>query len=221
MDIIIGAIASFFGLFLENTSFVNGLPTAFMKPLSGSGARGLMLESFQHFGVDSFIGKLTSTLQGATDTTFYIIAVYFGSVSIRKTRYAITAGLIADFAGIVSAIFIAYLFFGNTVNKISNEQLTNKFANAVYANNLIEIVPHMNSSIYLIDQQMDTLATNTIEFVAAFNSLENYKLKWSKQLSEKEYLLKFQNEKESKSYKLEFKNGEIQKAEYLGFFKYD
>ena len=79
----------------------------------------------------------------------------------------------------------------------------------------------MNSSIYLIDQQMDTLATNTIEFVAAFNSLENYKLKWSKQLSEKEYLLKFQNEKDSKSYKLEFKNGEIQKAEYLGFFKYD
>jgi len=92
--------------------FVGALPTALMKPLSGSGARGMMVDAMNQHGADSFIGRLSCVFQGATDTTFYIIAVYFGSVSIRKTRYAVTAGLIADFAGVVAAIFIAYLFFG-------------------------------------------------------------------------------------------------------------
>ena len=221
MDLFIGAIASFFSLFLENTEFVNGLPTAFMKPLSGSGARGLMLESFQHYGVDSFVGKLTSTLQGATDTTFYIIAVYFGSVSIRKTRYAITAGLIADFAGIISAIFIAYLFFGNTANKISNQELTDKFAYAVTSNNMGEIKPYLNEDAFLLDMQLDTIASNSIEFIETFNSINNYKLEWSKEMNKNEYLLKFNNNIEDKRYKLFIKNGAIEKAEFLGFFKYE
>ncbi len=91
--------------------FVKALPTALMKPLSGSGARGMMIDTMQTYGVDSFAGRLACTFQGATDTTLYIIAVYFGSVNIRKTRYAITCGLFADFIGIVSAIFISYLFF--------------------------------------------------------------------------------------------------------------
>ncbi len=95
-----------------NTDFVDALPTALMKPLSGSGARGMMVETMKTFGADSFAGRLASIFQGATDTTFYVIAVYFGSVGIRKTRYAVTAGLIADFAGILAAIVIAYLFFG-------------------------------------------------------------------------------------------------------------
>jgi spore maturation protein SpmA len=94
-----------------NTDFVPALPTAFMKPLSGGGARGVMIETMNTYGVDSFAGRLACTFQGATDTTFYIIAVYFGSVSVKNTRYAVTAGLIADFAGILAAIFIAYLFF--------------------------------------------------------------------------------------------------------------
>ncbi len=94
-----------------NTSFVDALPTAFMKPLSGSGARGMMIESFETFGVDSFVAKIASTVQGATDTTFYIIAVYFGSVGIKNTRHAIGCGLIADFAGIIASIIIGYLFF--------------------------------------------------------------------------------------------------------------
>ena len=94
-----------------DTNFVDALPTAFMKPLSGSGARGLMVDTMKNFGADSFAGRLACTFQGATDTTFYIIAVYFGSVGISKTRYAVTAGLIADLAGIIAAIFIAYLFF--------------------------------------------------------------------------------------------------------------
>ncbi len=111
MDFIIDSIGQFFAFFGVNTDFVPALPTAFMKPLSGSGARGMMLETMTNYGVDSFAGRLAATLQGATDTTFYIIAVYFGSVGIRKTRYAVTCGLLADLAGIIAAIFIAYLFF--------------------------------------------------------------------------------------------------------------
>lgn len=94
-----------------NTDFVPALPTALMKPLSGSGARGMMIETMTTYGADSFAGRLSSVFQGATDTTFYIIAVYFGSVGIKKTRYAVTCGLIADLAGIIAAIAIAYLFF--------------------------------------------------------------------------------------------------------------
>jgi len=111
MDLVIEG-ARRFCLFLGvNSDFVEALPTALMKPLSGSGARGMMVDAMQTHGADSFVGKLASTLQGATDTTFYIIAVYFGAVGIKNTRYAVTCGLIADFAGIIAAIAIAYLFF--------------------------------------------------------------------------------------------------------------
>lgn len=112
MDYLVDGVGAFFAFLGVNTDFVAALPTAFMKPLSGGGARGVMIETMTTYGVDSFAGRLAATFQGATDTTFYILAVYFGSVSIKNTRYAVTAGLIADFAGIVAAIFIAYLFFG-------------------------------------------------------------------------------------------------------------
>ncbi len=95
-----------------NADFTDALPTALMKPLSGTGARGMMLDTMKTFGADSFAGRLSCIFQGACDTTFYIVAVYFGAVGIKKTRYAITCGLIADVAGIVAAIFVAYLFFG-------------------------------------------------------------------------------------------------------------
>jgi len=95
-----------------DTRFVDGLPTAFMKPLTGGGARAAMVESWVNHGVDSFVGHLTSILQGSTETTFYVLAVYFGSVGIKKTRYAATAGIIADLAGIIMAILVTYLFFG-------------------------------------------------------------------------------------------------------------
>jgi spore maturation protein SpmA/spore maturation protein SpmB len=94
-----------------NTDFVPALPTALMKPLSGSGARGMMVETMATHGADSFAGRLSSIFQGSTETTFYVIAVYFGSVGIIHTRYAVACGLIADFCGIVAAIFIAYMFF--------------------------------------------------------------------------------------------------------------
>lgn len=95
-----------------NTDFVGALPTAFMKPLSGSGARGLMLEAMKNYGPDSFVGRLSCIFQGSTDTTFYILAVYFGSVSIKYTRHAVACGLLADLAGVIAAIVIAYVFFG-------------------------------------------------------------------------------------------------------------
>ncbi|MFA8298691.1 MAG: nucleoside recognition domain-containing protein [Hyphomicrobiales bacterium] len=95
-----------------DAEWVKALPTAIMKPLSGSGARGLMVDTMNTYGADSFAGRLSSMMQGATDTTFYILAVYFGSVGIRKTRYAVGCGLLADLAGIIAAIIIAYIFFG-------------------------------------------------------------------------------------------------------------
>jgi len=94
-----------------NTDFTPALPTALMKPLSGSGARGMMVDAMNTYGADSFVGRVASTVQGATDTTFYILAVYFGAVGIKNTRYAVVCGLIADFVGIIAAIFMAYLFF--------------------------------------------------------------------------------------------------------------
>lgn len=109
LDLICDGLAWCFQAIGVDTEFVPALPTALMKPLSGSGARGMMIDAMNTFGADSFAGKLACIFQGSTDTTFYIIAVYFGSVGIRKTRHAISCGLIADFAGIVAAILIAYL----------------------------------------------------------------------------------------------------------------
>lgn len=95
-----------------NSDFVGALPTALMKPLSGSGARGLMVDAMNAYGADSFVGRLACVFQGSTDTTFYILAVYFGSVGVVRTRHAVPCGLLADLAGVIAAIFICYLFFG-------------------------------------------------------------------------------------------------------------
>lgn len=111
MDMLIDGIKTVATLTGSNTEWVDALPTALMKPLSGSGARGMMVEAMQKFGPDSFVGRLSCIFQGSTDTTFYILAVYFGSVNIRHTRHAVGCGLLADLAGIIAAIFICYLFF--------------------------------------------------------------------------------------------------------------
>lgn len=111
MDFMISGIGKFVAFLGVDTQFIDALPTALMKPLSGSGSRGLMIDAMNTHGADSFVGRLASTVQGATDTTFYVIAVYFGSVGIKNTRHAVGCGLIADFAGIVAAILLGYLFF--------------------------------------------------------------------------------------------------------------
>lgn len=111
MDYLTQGIASLVEMCGLNSDFVGALPTALMKPLSGSGARGLMVDAMSTYGADSFVGRLACIFQGSTDTTFYILAVYFGSVGVAKTRHAVPCGLLADFAGILAAIFVCYLFF--------------------------------------------------------------------------------------------------------------
>ncbi len=111
MDYLVNGIGYLVGAMGLNTDFVPALPTAFMKPLSGSGAKAMMLDAMKDGNADTFVGRLSCVFQGAADTTFYIVALYFGSVGVKKTRYAVTAGLIADLAGVVAAIFISYLFF--------------------------------------------------------------------------------------------------------------
>ena len=112
LDVIVSGLGSIFAAIGLDTRFVPALPTAIMKPLSGSGARGMMVDAMNTYGADSFVGRLAGVMQGTSDTTFYILALYFGSVGIRKTRHAVACGLLADLSGIIAAIFIAYIFFG-------------------------------------------------------------------------------------------------------------
>lgn len=113
MDFLIEGVRSAVGAVGLDTKFVGALPTMLMKPLSGSGARGMMLDAMHTYGADSFVGRLSSIVQGAADTTFYVVALYYGSVGIRNTRYTVTCALLADLAGALAAIGLAYLFFGN------------------------------------------------------------------------------------------------------------
>lgn len=112
MDFLMEGLRDLVAMTGMDTRWVDGMPTALMKPLSGSGARGMMIDAMQTFGADSFAGRLSSVLQGATDTTFYIVAVYYGAVNIKNSRYTVPYALLADLAGIIAAIFVAYLFFG-------------------------------------------------------------------------------------------------------------
>ena len=111
MDLLVQGIGAVVGWFGVDTSFVGALPTALMKSLSGSGANGLMIDAMNQYGADSFVGRMSCVVRGASDTTFYILAVYFGSVGVTRTRNAVTCGLLADLSGIVAGIFISYLFF--------------------------------------------------------------------------------------------------------------
>ncbi|MFN8573154.1 MAG: nucleoside recognition domain-containing protein [Gemmatimonadaceae bacterium] len=112
LDYLVTGIGNVFSALGLRTEFIPSLPTALMKPLSGSGARGMMVDAMKTYGADSFVGRLACVFQGATDTTFYILALYFGSVGVRKTRHAVATGLIADLAGVVAGIIISYIFFG-------------------------------------------------------------------------------------------------------------
>ena len=111
MDLLVDGIRWLVSLLGINTDFIEALPTALMKPLSGAGARGIMIDTMSTYGADSFVGRLSCIFQGSTDTTFYVLAVYFGSVGVRYTRHAVACGLLADLAGVVAAILISYLFF--------------------------------------------------------------------------------------------------------------
>ena len=112
-DVIINGMKHFFALFGGDTRFVEGLPTALVRPLSASGARGMMVSTMTTYGADSFAGRLASIMQGSSDSTFYVVAVYFGAVGIKNTRYSIGSMLLADLVGIITSIILAYLFFGS------------------------------------------------------------------------------------------------------------
>ena len=112
MNLLVGGIRNVVEATCINAQGVDAMPTALMKPLSGSGARGMMVDAMTNYGADSFVGRLACIFQGSTDTTFYILAVYFGSVGIKNTRHAVSCGLLADLAGIIAAILICYMFFG-------------------------------------------------------------------------------------------------------------
>ncbi len=214
LDYMIDGIRWMFSLFLKDTRFVEGLPTAFMKPLSGTGARGMMLDAFDTYGVDSFIGRLTATLQGATDTTFYIIAVYFGAVGIKKTRYAVKAGLLADLAGIITAIIVAYIFFGgNSINtNYSDKDILNQFTQEWNKTHQSKFLTK-NTKFY--DQTYDQKALNELKNnIPQFNIVHQHWLEENHQV-----LIKNKVNNQIKAYKITIDKQKIQTIQYLGNFK--
>lgn len=234
MDYLMDGMKWFFALFIDNVAFVDGLPTAFMKPLSGSGARGMMIESFNNFGVDSFVGHLTATLQGATDTTFYIIAVYFGSVGIRKTRYAVKAGLLADLGGIVAGIIIATLFFGeSTGTALKPQEIVQQFTENWNQHTPSKNVDFMQDNCALYDQAFDTIAATKTEIITEFltpDSLFNKhftvnSIKVTGEAPTEVVYTKLSsgvnmdsNEMQTKAYAFSFEKGKIASIQYLGNF---
>ncbi|MBI3135206.1 MAG: spore maturation protein [Bacteroidetes bacterium] len=166
MDYLLLGFEWFFSLFFTNVDFVHSFPTALMKPLSGSGARGMMLESFDTYGVDSFIGRLNAIMQGACDTTFYIVAVYFGSVGIKKTRYAIKAGLLADLAGVITAIIVANMWFGDsTADYKTPVETVQSFTTNWSENKPTAAAAYLDSTCFVYDEIYDTLYTSRNEIL--------------------------------------------------------
>lgn len=225
MDYFLQALGWFFSLFFSDVSWVEGLPTALMKPLSGSGARGMMVDAFETHGVDSFIGRLTATLQGATDTTFYIIAVYFGSIGIRKTRYAVKAGLLADLGGVVAGIIIATLFFGESAaNYISPKENVTQFTENLALNNSEANLNLMADNCALYDQAHDTLCYSNQEVVSNYfeneGALKAVTLNEFGELPDSYYILtKLENSVGiRKTFEFRFNKGKISSIKYLGNF---
>ncbi|MBK7128629.1 MAG: spore maturation protein [Crocinitomicaceae bacterium] len=165
MGFLMSGFEWFFSLFFASVEFVHALPTAIMKPLSGSGARGMMLESFQIHGVDSFIGRLNAVMQGASDTTFYIVAVYFGSVGIKKTRYAIKAGLLADLAGVVTAIIVAYMWFDPGNKQTTPIETVQAFNHAWENHQPSTAAPFIDENCFVIDNAYDTIYSGPQEII--------------------------------------------------------
>ncbi len=223
-DYLIDGFRFIASLFSDRTEFVEALPTALMKPLSGSGARGMMLDAFETHGVDSFVGKLSATLQGATDTTFYIIALYFGSVGIKKTRYAITAGLIADFAGIIAAIVIAYVFFGSSLSttNYSHSDIVNQFSASINQKDYKALENLLANDVILYDQVYDTLGVNSKEAINNFFKKDPVTISVQNNIEENGTVFTFMKGEtasgQKKSIKLEISKQKVQTIQYLGNF---
>jgi len=233
MDYLLMGFEWFFALFFTNVDFVHSFPTALMKPLSGNGARGMMLESFDIYGVDSFVGRLNSIMQGACDTTFYIIAVYFGSVGIRKTRYAIKAGLLADLAGVITAIIVAYMWFGSSSNQtfLKPQQTVTAFTKNWCENKPTLAFNYLDKNCYLYDEVYDTLYNSGKEINDGVLVQDSILQKKRALLSiseietdnAKSIFVKMSFEKDSlqktEGYEFEVANGKIISIRFIGIFE--
>lgn len=231
MDYVLRGFEWFFSLFFASVDFVHAFPTALMKPLSGSGARGMMLESFDTYGVDSYIGRLNAIMQGACDTTFYIVAVYFGSVGIRKTRYAIKAGLLADLAGVITAIIVANMWFGNSTSSYKTPvETVQGFTDAWSENRPSLAATALDSSCFVYDQIYDTLYTGRPEIISNWLEVDSANGAKQELLSLKEIeddkgkhiFTKHRFTQDSvtfsRSYDFNVVNGKIKSIRYLGIF---
>ncbi len=232
MDYLMTGFEWFFGLFFSSVEFVHALPTAIMKPLSGSGARGMMLESFETHGVDSFVGRLNAIMQGACDTTFYIVAVYFGSVGIKKTRYAIKAALLADLAGVITAIIVAYMWFGSDTTSYEKPEETITRFNEHWQNNQPTLAGQkLDEKCFMIDDVYDTIYSNKNEILNQMlipDSVNQINMQLiSNRVIEDEsithFIHKYKIERDSVTFirALDFtvKNGKINSIRYLGIFE--
>lgn len=206
----------FFGLFFQDTRFVDAIPTAIMRPLSGSGARGMMLSSWSEFGVDSFVARLTATMQGATDTTFYIVAVYFGAVAIKKTRYAIKVGLLADLAGVVTAIIVCSIFFKTDGLKVTQIEKGEALAKVWCMQESNFEDKYLEENVVLLDQSLDTISSG-IEEVKNFSFDENLQLGHIIEDDNKVFF-KLINGTKKYSFVVEFNNAKISRVIYNGDF---
>ncbi len=214
MDYLSDGLKWFFSLFVDDTKFVDAIPTAIMRPLSGSGARGMMISSWSEFGVDSFVGRLTATMQGATDTTFYIIAVYFGSVAIKKTRYAVKVGLLADLGGVIAAILVCSLFFKGDGTKISSFDKAEILAKHWVHEEVDVLQKYFTDEVVLLDQSLDTIASGP-ENILEFEPGKNLELIHIVE-SEEKVLFKLSDGETKYSYSIEFENSKINRVIYNG-----
>ena len=232
MDYLLMGFEAFFSIFFTNVDFVHGLPTALMKPLSGTGARGMMLESFDTYGVDSFIGRLNAIMQGACDTTFYIIAVYFGSVGIRKTRYAIKAGLLADLAGVVTAVIVAYMWFGSSSGNLLLKpyETVSQFTQSWSDNKPTMAAGFLDDDCFIYDDVYDTLysdkkmivdnllirdsITQTKRSIISINEIEN---ETGEHIFSKIQVIR-DSTTLNQSFDFKVVNGKIKSIRYLGIF---
>ena len=232
MDYLLAGFEWFFSMFFSNVDFVHGFPTAIMKPLSGGGARAMMIESFETHGVDSFVGRLNSIQQGACDTTFYIIAVYFGSVGIRRVRYAIKAGLLADLAGVITAIIVAYIWFGDsTSTNLKPKDAVMAFTNAWTENKPSVSSQYLHEDCYLYDEAYDTAYFNKQEILTKMliadsvnqvnrtvislkeTKLDNAKIIYSKMKVERDSIIR------TEAYEYKAINGKIKSIAFIGIFE--
>lgn len=231
MGFLMNGFEWFFSFFFTSVEFVHALPTALMKPLSGSGARGMMLESFQMYGVDSFVGRLNAIMQGACDTTFYIVAVYFGSVGIKNTRYAIKAGLLADLAGVVTAIIVAYMWFDPGNKQTTPVETVQAFNQAWENHQPSAAAPLIDENCFVIDNAFDTICSGPKEIIDLMlapdscnnTAVETVHLNELKENDQQHIYTKYNFSKDSvtftEAYDFIVANGKIKSIRFLGIAK--